>query len=1220
MVALATAFIRLRADPDRVSAAKAGKVMGDAAGDAAGKGMGAGITRGIDGKLRDERGRFVKDGETIGAGIGAGIGRGIGKGTKKASADTSAFGNALAITAARATLFGSTAAAALPSVIHLTAALAPAAGAVNILPAGLLAGAAAMGTFKLATVGVSKAISTGLTGTAAQAKKAMDGLPPAAQRFAKSIIDLKPRIDALKASVSQRFFLPLQNEIKPLAELYFPMLRREMSNLAGPLGGLGEQIAQSARSAGVFSAVTTIFRTTRISVINLRGAIDPLTQALANMIHATAGFLPGLAQGFTNLATRVASFVTAAAKSGQIAAAFRAAMTTLRDLGGIAVNVGSILGSVFTAASKGSGSLLANLRNLTGQVAAFLRSAEGSGALTSVFSTLATLGNALRTSLAAVLPAVARSLQIIGPVLAGLAGPAAQLVVALAPLLPYFTSLAAIVLRALTPAIASLAGWMTQHATAVRVLGTAVAGLLIGMKLYTLYAKIAGPVTLAWGIATGTAGVAAEGASIGVRLLGLAIRFMMGPVGLIITAIGLLAAGLVYLFNHNKTFHDAVIASWNGIKTAVGAVASWLTGTIMPSIRTAIDQGAAVWNGLRNVVAIAWNGIKTVIGAVVNVVKGYIAVWVAIFRGIGTVVTWLYSTIFAPYFRLIGGVVKTAWVVIQIAVAAIRAMFNLLGQAAVALYQRFIAPQFRLIAAVVRALYTATVQPVVNLIRAAWSAMATAIRAVWTSTIQPTFRAVASVATAIGNTLRTVFASIRSFFATLGNGIRAVWTGVISPTFNALITAVRDRVVGGFRTAVAGITNAWNRVRDAARVPVAFVVNHVINPLIGGINAAAKFFGVKDRAPTIPGFAHGGRIPGRASATDNLLATMTDARGKALSPMKVATGEYVVNSQSTSKWLPWLEAINGSKNSAPRGIDPMRDGLAGFADGGLVGWAKGLIGKGAKAVSNVFKAITDPSGTIKKLANSAINAIPGGGGIRNLLVGAGHKVLNQAIGWLTSLGGLGGAGGIAGNASPGFPPWPSSPGAQRGDSGVWRKVVALIKSTGPISGSFGNGYRAGDPLWHGSGRAVDWMGYNQNALATFLSRRNPLELIHRTNLRDYAYTRGRNKGSFNNSLMQAHRNHVHIAMAEGGLLGGGIIDRIANSGPVKLMDRGGTLSPGFNSVYNGTGKDERLVRTDEPVPVVEFHAHFHGPVASERAAEDMVYGAWKRLKKQRKIA
>jgi hypothetical protein len=180
--------------------------------------------------------------------------------------------------------------------------------------------------------------------------------------------------------------------------------------------------------------------------------------------------------------------------------------------------------------------------------------------------------------------------------------------------------------------------------------------------------------------------------------------------------------------------------------------------------------------------------------------------------------------------------------------------------------------------------------------------------------------------------------------------------------------------------------------------------------------------------------------------------------------------------------------------------------------------------------------------------------------------------------------------------------WPSSPSAQRGDSGVWRKVVALIKSTGPLSGHFGNAYRPGDPLWHGSGRAVDWMGYNQDALATFLAHHRPLELIHRTAQRDYAYTRGVNKGSFHNSLMEAHRNHVHIAMA-----GGGVIDEpvlgvgLRSSRSYSFGERGPeTVTPGVG----GTG---------------DIHFHFHGPVASKKAAEDMVVEAYTAAKRGRRI-
>lgn len=137
-----------------------------------------------------------------------------------------------------------------------------------------------------------------------------------------------------------------------------------------------------------------------------------------------------------------------------------------------------------------------------------------------------------------------------------------------------------------------------------------------------------------------------------------------------------------------------------------------------------------------------------------------------------------------------------------------------------------------------------------------------------------------------------------------------------------------------------------------------------------------------------------------------------------------------------------------------------------------------------------------------------------------------------------------------------FGNWPSSPSAQRGDSGVWRSVLALARSSGlPVN--FGNGYRAGDPLWHGSGRADDLMGYNQDDLAEFFLQRQGrvLEMIHRTDKRDYAYTRGKNKGSFNESLMNAHRNHLHIAMDDGGMR---------------------MLQPGLNVIPNGTGRPEPI--------------------------------------------
>jgi hypothetical protein len=188
----------------------------------------------------------------------------------------------------------------------------------------------------------------------------------------------------------------------------------------------------------------------------------------------------------------------------------------------------------------------------------------------------------------------------------------------------------------------------------------------------------------------------------------------------------------------------------------------------------------------------------------------------------------------------------------------------------------------------------------------------------------------------------------------------------------------------------------------------------------------------------------------------------------------------------------------------------------------------------------------------------------------------------------------------ASKVAPAFGNWPSSPAAQRGDSGVWRKVLALIRS-GPKMGSFGNAYRPGDPKWHGSGRAVDWMGFNMDGLASYLAAKKPLELIHRTRQRDYAYTRGRNKGSFSEGLMNAHRNHIHIAMDDGGFR---------------------MLQPGMNLIPNGTGKPELIGGPAALSQVAGGGVTIvinNSVIASKRQAEDLLVEAYKSAKAGRRI-
>lgn len=1311
MVALASAFVRIRPQVDRSEFKRAGEQAGDDAGKAAGESYGKGFTRGADGKLRDFNGRFVSDSEKVGDEAGKRTGRSFSAGIAKSSGPTGIFGRVLATLSAKYTLAGGAALAATPGILQFTAALAPVAGLAVELPAALAAGGAAMATFKVATAGVGDAIDKGLTGTAKQAEKALKDLPPAAKDFARSIISLKPQIDGLRASVAERFFRPFADDIRPLAEKYFPLLRAQMSNLAGPLGGLAEQLTETARRAQVYRAVATTFQQTRVAVINLRGAIDPLGKALAAVINSTAGKLPGLAQGFVDLTVRASAFIQQAAKSGAISRFFDAGLATAKNLIGVLVNVGSIIRSVFGAATANGADLLTTLKNLTGQAAAFLRSTQGAAALGSVFSTLAAFGQALRTSLGAVLPAIAQSVQILAPAIAALAQPFATLVVAAAPLLPIFAGTAATIITKLTPAIATLAGFLAQHTGVLKGVVAAYGAFIAVQRVSAaLLAVQAAGSLLAYikGLQIVTTltniGTAAQYA------FGVALRFATGPIGLIITAITLLGAGLVLLYKKNETFRNFVNAAWASIKVAIAATVDWVVHTAWPALKAAWDGIAAgaiwlwrnviqpAWSGIRtavsasvewitgtawpalkatwnaiatgvnwlwhNVIQPAWSGIQAAIGVAVAVVKGYIAVLTAVFRGVSTVVEWLYRNIFAPVFAAIRKVVEIWWLSAQIVFAAFTISIKGLGAIAVWLWRNVFAPVFSAIGSLIEAWWArvrSTFSAIVSFIRTVLTGAIIVLRTVfqtvfayiannvvrpWWQIIQTIFglfrqyvvgplvgamnylrdlftrifNAIAGTVTAWWRAhVQPIFAAVRAGWNLLAQGFSDTYNGKIRPLFSAFIGFIRDKVVGGFNTGVALIKAAWDKVRDYARAPVEFVVNRVINPFIGGLNAAAGIVGVKDRVAPIKlgfrdggqvGFRQGGKISGSGGISDNRQAMIPG-----VGAVQLRGGEFVVNPEMTAQTLPLLRWVNdGMKGGAqkiasylgrPVAREP-GDGSEGFAfrDGGLVGWAK-----------DVWGAISNPAEAIKKPFESALSHIPGSGMVKDFLLGSARKLLTGALSWLGNIGGGVGGGSVSKavdflRKANGAPYGWANAGPDSWDcSGIVSSVYNILHGKNPYGHTFSTANAQDYFPKNGYGGALTaaWAHPGQRPASASVGH-----MMGRVGTLTFESTgsRGVHLGATTRRLSDfANVGHYR---------GGGLLNS-----PVKLFDAGGPWPSGTLGV-NLSGRTEYVdpnrSGTAGGVTIIVQAGAFSGAiVANEKQAEDLVVGAINSAVRKRRI-
>jgi TP901 family phage tail tape measure protein len=526
------------------------------------------------------------------------------------------------------------------------------------------------------------------------------------------------------------------------------------------------------------------------------------------------------------------------------------------------------------------------------------------------------------------------------------------------------------------------------------------------------------------------------------------------PIGVVVVALGALVAGLIFAYKHSETFRNIVQGALHGVIVAGQAVAGFFTGVVWPALQ-------AAWNGIatgalwlwHNVFEPTWHGIQAVVSTAVAIVKAVINGAVAVFHVIAAAATWLYQNIFAPIFAAITKVVQIWWLATQVVFKAFEIIVSkTLGPVISGLRNLFVLVFDQVKASISGWWHLA--QTIFGLFVKYIVGPFVASVVGWKNIIVGVFRAISSaVADWYNAHIKKYVDAARLLWAGLGAAISDVWNNKIRPIFSAFVSYVKNTVVAGFQNGVKLIKAAWEGVQAAAKAPVSFVVNHVINPFINGLNTAASIVGIKDRVSPIKGFASGGKISGAGGMTDNRQAVIPG-----VGAVQLQGGEFVVRRDMTAKALPllrWLNAgMKGGPENAARYIgrpmaDMPGDGSEGWAfkGGGLIGWAE-----------NVWDSVTHPIDSIKRPFEAALSKIPGGGTIREFLVGSANRLVNGAIDWVKKIAGGGGSVGKAVNflhQQDGKPYLWASAGPNGYDcSGIVSAVYNILHGHSPYSHTF----------------------------------------------------------------------------------------------------------------------------------------------------------------------
>lgn len=396
--------------------------------------------------------------------------------------------------AAGLTVFGSVVGilgAAAASAVQFAAAIAPAAGAVAALPAVIGVAAGAVATLQVALAGVGDAFAAAATGDAAAFNAALAGLAPNAQSAARALREITPQFQALQQSVQNAFFAGFGATLQSIAATLVGPLTAGMTAAASGLAGLTTRIGEAVTSGAGVAFIESSFAALSNIIATLTEPVGLLIEAFASLgssINLAFGG-EGAGAGLANMITQFAAFISTAAESGAAVGWVQGAMTVFSQLGTIIQQVVGIIGTVGSVASATGGNILGAFGAALTSVNAFLSSAQGISTLTSIFTTLNTVGALFGDVLSALLPVIAPLvgqlvsglvpiLQSLVPILVQIGALAApifsQILAAVLPLIPPLLSL----VSAILPLVAQL---LTSVVTAVAPLLQALTTLLVSI-------------------------------------------------------------------------------------------------------------------------------------------------------------------------------------------------------------------------------------------------------------------------------------------------------------------------------------------------------------------------------------------------------------------------------------------------------------------------------------------------------------------------------------------------------------------------------------------------------------------------------------------------------------------------------------------------------------------------------------------------------------------